>query len=98
MRTILLGITVLPWIIVLAVGVRLLLEDSPLMGFVLLALGSVTLVLSVRRARAELLPPDPDTGLSTAEFDYLTWTMFAVPMVLVTLLLVLLVTGGLRPT
>jgi membrane protein implicated in regulation of membrane protease activity len=98
MRMILLGMTVLPWIILLAFGVRLLLGDSPLLGFVLLALASVTLVLSVRRTRAELSPPDPDAGLSTAEFDYLTWTMFAVPMILVALLLVLLVTGGLRPT
>jgi hypothetical protein len=97
MRMILLGMTVLPWIISLAVGVRLL-GDSPLMGFVLLAVGSVTLVLSVRRARAALSPADPDAGLSTEEFDYLTWTMFAVPMILVALLLVLLVTGGLRPT
>jgi hypothetical protein len=96
MRMILLGMTVLPWIILLAVGVRLLLEDSLLIGFVLLAVGCVTLVLSVRRARAALSPPD--AGLPPAEFDYLTWTIFAVPMILVALLLVLLVTGGLRPT
>ena len=89
--------TVVPWIILPAVGVRLLIGNSALMGFVLLGLGSVTLVLSVRRVRAELLPRDPAAGLSTAEFDYLTWTMFAAPMVLVVLLLVLLV-AGLRPT
>ena len=90
--------TILPGIILPVGGLLLLLGDSPLLGLVLVALGSVSLVMSVRRVRANLSPPDPGSGLSSAEYDYLVWTMFAVPMIFVLLLLVMLVTGGLRPT
>ena len=54
LRLILLGMTVLLWIVPLAGGV-LLLGDAPLLGMVFIALGFVTLLLSIGRARLAIL-------------------------------------------
>jgi hypothetical protein len=91
------GVISLAWVIVVAMGVRMLVTGSPVVGVVMVALGSITIGFSVRRSVRKLRQgtPDPTADLPREEFDYLVWTIFAVPMLLAGLLVLLLITGGL---
>ena len=91
------GVISLAWVIVVAMGLRMLVTGSPIVGVALVALGSVTIGFTVRRSVWELRQGrrDPTGDLPREEFDYLVWTIFAVPLLLAGLLVVLLITGGL---
>ena len=91
------GVINLAWVIVVAIGLRMLVTGSPVVGVAMAALGSVTVGFTVRRSVRELKHGrrDPAGGLPREEFDYLVWTSFAVPMLLAGLLVLLLITGGL---
>jgi hypothetical protein len=91
------GVIGFAWVIVVAIGLRMVVTGSPVVGVAMVALGSITIGFTVRRSVRELRQgrPDPAADLPREEYDYLVWAFFAVPLLFAALLLVLLITGEL---
>jgi hypothetical protein len=69
-------------------------RSSALMGVVMVILGLVTIVLVFRMSRGRgMHEAVRDGDLSAPAFNYLVWSVLAVPLIFGTLLLIMVVTG-----
>lgn len=91
----------LVWLVMVAVGLRLLTDGVPLAGLVFLSLGGMTGYVAVRVLKAAatssnvmLLDDRFEREGRGPVADYLVWSVLGFPMLMVIALIVLLLTGS----